>query len=106
MPDELPRKIRELAAECLAVAQHITDINIRASLLGMAQRWLERAELRTHQTDEADFQAIQMEIGKELRLLYDLPEEIPYRILVLLMQLNEQQDGRSGATVDTQSRST
>ena len=34
---------RQFAAECLALAQRAADWNVRASLLDMAQKWLEMA---------------------------------------------------------------
>jgi hypothetical protein len=37
---------------------------------------------------------IQTMIGQELGARYDLPQEIPHRILTLLMQLNEQRQSR------------
>ena len=43
MPDDRAGARRKLAAECLAVAQQTSDLKLRASLLGMAQRWLDLA---------------------------------------------------------------
>jgi hypothetical protein len=34
---------RQFAAECLALAQRAADWNVRASLIDMAQKWLELA---------------------------------------------------------------
>jgi hypothetical protein len=34
---------RQFAAECLALAQRASDVNVRASLIDMAQKWLELA---------------------------------------------------------------
>ena len=42
---------------------------------------------------------IQSKIGEELRARYAVPQELPYRLLVVLMQLNEldrQDVARSG----------
>jgi hypothetical protein len=37
------RERRRFAAECLALAQRATDLNMRASLIDMAQKWPELA---------------------------------------------------------------
>jgi hypothetical protein len=42
MPDR-SHELRRFAAECLALAQRTPDANARASLLDMAQKWLELA---------------------------------------------------------------
>jgi hypothetical protein len=83
------RERRRLAAECLALAKDISDADVRAFLLAMAQKWLDLAEI-----DERDnwervlrLRAIQTEIGQALRAEYDLPREVPHRILALLKQL-------------------
>ena len=83
------------------MAKQASDANIRASLVELAWEWLDLAEL-----DEWDnwekalrLRAVQTKIGQELRAQYELPEELPHRILTLLMQLNAQQDSESGATV-------
>ena len=54
---------------------------------------LHGAEHESFEHNEADFRAIQMAIGRELRVIYDLPRELPHRILKLLMQLDARQDG-------------
>jgi hypothetical protein len=43
MRDDRSTERRQFAAECLAVARQTADPNIRASLVGMAQKWLELA---------------------------------------------------------------
>ena len=86
-------KRRQLAAECLALAQHCADMNIRASLLLMSQKWLDLAELGSRQQDIVDLRAIQTQLGRELRALYELPRQLPHRLFMLLMQLNEQLEG-------------
>jgi hypothetical protein len=43
MPDDRTRDRRKLAAGCLIAAHEIADPNLRAVLLGMAQRWLDLA---------------------------------------------------------------
>jgi hypothetical protein len=35
---------RQFAAECLALAQCASDLNVRASLIDMAQKWLQLAD--------------------------------------------------------------
>jgi hypothetical protein len=42
---------RQFAAECLALAQRAVDFNVRASLIGMAQKWLDLAH--EQQRDQA-----------------------------------------------------
>ena len=41
------------------------------------------------------YHAIRTKIGHELRAEYDLPPEIPYQILPLLMQLNDGKENRT-----------
>jgi hypothetical protein len=43
MPDDPSRKRRELAAQCLAFAEQTSDLNVRAKLVAMAQKWLDLA---------------------------------------------------------------
>jgi hypothetical protein len=75
----------------------VADWKIRASVLGMTQRWLDLAEPRDPDAfDKAlRLRAIQTKIGQDLRAQYVLPEELPHRLLTLLMQLNAQQDGKA-----------
>ena len=88
---------RRLAAEFMATARLITDSNIRASILALAQKWLDLAERGLSQ-QEADRAAclrnIQTKIGQELQATYDLPQDLPHQILTLLMRLDAQQDGK------------
>jgi hypothetical protein len=50
MPDR-SRERRRFAAECLALAQRTADLTARASLIDMAQKWLDLArEQRSDQT--------------------------------------------------------
>jgi hypothetical protein len=83
------------------MAKRASDANGRAFLVETAWKWLDLAE-----RDEWDnwekalrLRAIQTQIGRELRAQFDLPQEMPHRILALLMQLNAQQDEESGASV-------
>jgi hypothetical protein len=68
----------------------------------MTQRWLDLAELREpYALDRVLFlRSFQMKVGQELREHYELPEELPHRILSLLMQLNAPQDAENGPIAD------
>jgi hypothetical protein len=85
---------RQLAAERLIFARQMTDWRIRASVLGMTQRWLDLADPRDQNAlDEAlRLQAIQTEIGSRLRAHYQLPCDLPHELFTLLMQLNGKPD--------------
>ena len=95
MSADRSRERRRLAAEFMATAKLITDSKIRASILSLAQKWLDLAERGLSQ-QEADRAAclrdIQTKIGQELQATYELPEELPHQLLTLLMQLNAQQE--------------
>ena len=73
MPDNPSHKRRELAAQCLAFAEHTSDLKVRAKLVAMAQKWLDRAndEFGSHELDAWGktfyHRAIQTKIGKEFR---------------------------------------
>jgi hypothetical protein len=100
MSADRSRERRQLAGERLIFAKQMTDWKVRACVLGMTQRWLDLAELHDDAWDKAvRLRTIQTKIGQELRAQYELPQELPHRILTLLMQLNAQQDASSGATV-------
>jgi hypothetical protein len=94
---------RRLAVEFMATARLITDSNIRASILALAQKWLDLAIRASNQPEAFDRAAclrdIQKNIGQRLRANYDLPQELSDRMLALLMQINAQQNEESGATV-------
>src|SRR5580704_8190331 len=98
MSDDGSRERTQLAVDRLIFAKQMADWKTRASVLGMTQRWLDLAELREpYALDKVLFlRSIQMKVGQELRVQYELPQELP--ILTLLMQLNAQ-DGESSATV-------
>jgi hypothetical protein len=53
MPDNPSRKRRELAAQCLALAEQTYDLNVRAKLVAMAQKWLDLAndKFGSHELD-------------------------------------------------------
>jgi hypothetical protein len=102
MSHDPAREQRERAAERLALAQRISDSTLRASLVAMAQKWLDRAHKEPHsnQTDPSNktlyYYFLQTNIGRELQDQFDLPQQMPHRMLTLLMQLNERTD-RGGA---------
>jgi hypothetical protein len=87
------REQRRLAAEFIATARLITDSDIRASILALAQKWLDLAEREPGQGECFNRVAylcdIQTKIGQELRARYDLSQQLPQRMLALLMQLND-----------------
>jgi hypothetical protein len=86
------RERRQIAAECLASAQKTTDLAIRASLVSIAQKWLDLVERASRQRDGVDIHTIQTRLGQELRALYE-PQKLPHRLFMLLIQLDEQPDG-------------
>jgi hypothetical protein len=94
MSGDRSRERRRLAAECLAVAKRTSDVGVRASLLEMAQKWLDLAELCEHDpcNQKLRLRALQAAIGKELRVHYELPQQLSHQLLALLMQLNEQEN--------------
>jgi len=100
MSGDRSRERRRLAAKRLIFAKQMDDWRIRASVLGMTQRWLDLAQPREPvASDKAlRLRAIQTNIGRELRAQFDLPREMPYRILTLLIQIGAPQDRESGAT--------
>jgi hypothetical protein len=81
------------------MAKRASDAKIRALLVEMAWKWLDLAELDVWNNWEKAWRvrAIQTNIGRELRAQFDLPQEMPHRILALLMQIGAPQDGESGA---------
>jgi hypothetical protein len=92
---------RQFATQRLIFAKQMADWKIRASVLGMTQRWLDLAEHRKEH-DASDkalrLRAIQTQVGRELRAQYQLPQELPHGILRLLMQMNAPQDRENGGT--------
>jgi|HubBroStandDraft_6_1064221.scaffolds.fasta_scaffold2028542_1 hypothetical protein len=72
------------------------DSTIRVSVLGMAQRSLERAELSDAELRDEDpldkalrLRAMQAQIGRELRMRVGLPRELPHRMLWVLVKLDD-----------------
>ena len=94
MSGDRSRERRRLAAECLAAAKQTSDARSRASLLEMAQRWLDLAELCEHDglNQALRLRAPQAAIGNELQVHYELPQQLPHQMLTLLMQLAGQND--------------
>jgi hypothetical protein len=84
-----------MAAECLAVAKQTSDARIRASMVEMAQKWLDLAELSEHDgwNESLRLRALEAAIGQELRALYELPQNMPHGLLTLLMQINAESEG-------------
>jgi len=83
-----------MAVECLAVARQTSDSGVRASLVEMAQKWLDLAERSEYDgwNESLRLRALEAAIGQELRALYELPYNLPHRLLTLLMQLNARSD--------------
>jgi hypothetical protein len=54
MPDNPSHKRRELAAQCLAFAEQTSDLNVRAKLVAMAQKWLDLANDEFGSHEELD----------------------------------------------------
>ena len=94
MADNRSRELRRLVAECLTSARKTSDLQVRASLLEMAQKRLDLAELCEHDAwnEALRLRALQAAIGRELRVQYGLPRELPHGILTLLMQLNRKNE--------------
>jgi hypothetical protein len=70
------------------LSQQTSDFNLRVSLLPIAQKWLDLAELGPRHYDATDFGAMRTQIGRELRALYALPHMLPHQLFTLLAQLN------------------
>jgi len=85
---------RRMAAECLSLAKEACDAGMRASLVEMAQRWLDLAERSEHDgwNEALRLRALGAALGQELRTMYEPPQRLPHRLLTLLMQLNAQKE--------------
>ena len=72
------------------LARRTSDSQTRTSLLDLAQKWIDLAELSEHDpwNDALRLRAIQAAIGQTLRNLYDVPRELPHNILTILIQLD------------------
>jgi len=104
MSGDRSRERRRRAAERLIFAKQMNNWRMRASVLGMTQRWLDLAQSpEPVALDKAlRLRAIQTNIGRELRAQFDLPREMPHRILTLLIEIGAAQD-REGAKHDRSS---
>jgi hypothetical protein len=91
MFDDRPRERRRMAAQCLRVAHQTSDLQFRACLLAIAQKWQELA-CEEEEGQSETFLHIETMIGQELRDQFELPHELPDRMLALLAQL----DGGAG----------
>jgi len=67
---------------------------MRASLVEMAQRWLDFAERSEYDgyNEVLRLRALGAAIGQEIRAMYKPPQPLPHRLLTLLMQLNAQKE--------------
>jgi hypothetical protein len=85
MSSERSREQRRLAAGCLAIAKQTSDAKVRAFLLDMAQKWLDLAELCEQEAWNQTLcvRTLRAAIGEELRMHYELPKELPHRLLAL-----------------------
>jgi hypothetical protein len=92
MAGDRSRELRRFAAECLTLARQTSDLQVRAALLEIAQKRIDLAEVSEHDAwnEALCLRAFQAAIGEQLRAQYELPRELPHRILTLLMQLKEQ----------------
>jgi hypothetical protein len=90
MADDRADEPRKLSAECLAKAQQTSDLNLRAPLLGMAQRWLDLAhgEFNPAELDVWNYYLIQTKIGHELKTYFELTQGVPRVIADLLVQVD------------------
>jgi hypothetical protein len=80
--------------ECLDAARKTSDLSVRSSLLGIAQKWLDEAELSEHGlwNEALRLRALQAAIGQELRALYETPPALPHSMLAVLIQLDRERD--------------
>jgi hypothetical protein len=89
MTSDLAQQRRQLADQCLVLAKQATRAATRNSMVAMAHAFFdlaEREELNILR-ESLRLRALQNNIGQELRAHYELPQELPPRILTMLMQL-------------------
>lgn len=69
-------------------------MQVRAFLIGMAEKWIELAELSENDGWNAGLRAraLQAAIGRDLKAHYEVPQQLPHRLFTLLMQINAQLD--------------
>jgi hypothetical protein len=77
-----------LGSEWLGLAQRTADPKARASLLAVAHRCLELAEVPERNAQSSRRCAIEAGIGPGLRDFCSLPSDVPHRLLALLIQMN------------------
>jgi hypothetical protein len=82
------------------MARQARDPSIRALLVDMAWKWIDLAELDEWDSWERTLRlrAIQTKLGEALRAQYILPDELPHRMLTLLMQIDAPGDGEGDVT--------
>jgi hypothetical protein len=90
MASDRSQKYRHLANECLTQARQSADTQARASLIAVAQRWLDLAEIAEHDAAHESLRrrGIQRAIGDELKKLFGLSSTLPPHILSLLAEMN------------------
>ena len=73
----------------------VSNSKVGASLVSMAQNWLDLAELAERNADNRSLRhrAIEAAIGAELKIVYGLPHSLPPHFLALLAQLNTENHG-------------
>ena len=98
MPADRSQEYRRLAAECMEWARRGSDLQTRASLVIMSQRWLEQAELAERDASERSslHRGIQAAISEKLRTLYRPLNYLPPHFLALLSQLDGIRRRRKG----------
>jgi hypothetical protein len=84
------REQRQFAVDLMATARLITDPRIRATIVALADKWLNIAAGPDFSSRKEHLLALQAEIGQELRNAYSVPGELSSRFLVLLAQINDQ----------------
>jgi hypothetical protein len=84
------KKARRRGDECVELVRQASDLQVRASLVIMSQRWLEQAELAERDALERSsrHRPIQAAIGEKLRTLYRPLNYLPPHFLALLSQLD------------------
>ena len=94
MPRDRSQEFRHLATEWLTLARQASEAQERASLLFIAQKWLELAERAERQSYTVSLRrrAIQMAIGKKLKNIYGVSPDVPPDLLAVLARL----DGGTG----------
>jgi len=93
MPTDRSSDRRVLAAQCLTAAHQSADAALRATLLGMAQRWLDLANGEYDPAGPNDWdpaiyrQIILLKLGRELQGLFKPSRDLPEQMTALLTQL-------------------